>query len=256
MFTGIVEEIGTIVGTRPGGFSIRASDVLDGLGLGDSISVNGACLTATELGPGSFSVDVVPETLRRTNLGSLSEGSRVNLERGVRAGGRLDGHIVQGHVDGTGRVESIREDGGAVMVSIAAGPSIAVKTTIMAPSTSRTRLMKALTLLSIDVQDASTHRGASSVVSRTSTTLIPSTPTAYWMLNVGIQSARSTNCIPETVESKPDQSATARPRVTSEVASAHQRAQVWPRTSRMAAMPRNGTAIRELIRWSERSEVT
>ena len=124
MFTGIVEEIGTIAGTRPGGFSIRASDVLDGLGLGDSISMNGACLTATELGPGSFSVDVVPETLRRTNLGSLSEGSRVNLERGLRAGGRLDGHIVQGHVDGTGRVESIREDGDAVMVSIAAGPSI------------------------------------------------------------------------------------------------------------------------------------
>ena len=124
MFTGIVEEIGTIVGTRPGGFSIRASDVLEGLGLGDSISVNGACLTATELGPGSFSVDVVPETLRRTNLGSLSEGSPVNLERGLRAGGRLDGHIVQGHVDGTGRIESIREDGDAVMVSIAAGPSI------------------------------------------------------------------------------------------------------------------------------------
>ena len=124
MFTGIVEEIGTISVAGPGGLTIHASEVLEGLGLGDSVSVNGACLTATDLGPGSFSVDVVPETLRRTNLGSLSEGSPVNLERGVRAGGRLDGHIVQGHVDGTGRIESIREDGDAVMVSIEAGPAI------------------------------------------------------------------------------------------------------------------------------------
>lgn len=124
MFTGIVEEIGTVAAIRPGGFSIKASKVLEDLGVGDSVSVNGACLTATELGPGTFSVDVVPETLRRTNLGLLSGGSPVNLERGVRAGGRLDGHIVQGHVDGTGRIESIREDGDAVMVSIVAGPAI------------------------------------------------------------------------------------------------------------------------------------
>ena len=124
MFTGIVEEVGAIAGTRPGGFSIRASKVLDGLAVGDSVSVNGACLTVTERDSGSFSVDVVPETLRRTNLGALSEGSPVNLERGVRAGGRLDGHIVQGHVDGTGRIESVRDDGDAVMVAIEAGPSI------------------------------------------------------------------------------------------------------------------------------------
>ena len=124
MFTGIVEEVGAVAEVRPGGLTIRASRVLEGLGLGDSVSVNGACLTATELGPGSFSVDVVPETLRRTNLGSLSEGSPVNLERGIRAGGRLDGHIVQGHVDGTGRIESIRKDGDAVIVFIEAGPSI------------------------------------------------------------------------------------------------------------------------------------
>lgn len=124
MFTGIVEEVGTVVEVTPGGLTIGASRVLEGLGLGDSVSVNGACLTATGLGPGSFSVDVVPETLRRTNLGSLAEGSPVNLERGVRAGGRLDGHIVQGHVDGTGNIESISEDGDAVMVSIEAGPSI------------------------------------------------------------------------------------------------------------------------------------
>lgn len=124
MFTGIVEEVGTVVEVTPGGLTIGASRVLEGLGLGDSVSVNGACLTATDLAPGSFSVDVVPETLRRTNLGSLAEGGAVNLERGVRAGGRLDGHIVQGHVDGTGRIESIREDGDAVMVSIEAGPAI------------------------------------------------------------------------------------------------------------------------------------
>ena len=124
MFTGIVEEVGTVVEVTPGGLTIGASRVLEGLALGDSVSVNGACLTATELGPGSFSVDVVPETLRRTNLGSLAEGGAVNLERGVRAGGRLDGHIVQGHVDGTGRIESVRGDGDAVMVSIEAGPAI------------------------------------------------------------------------------------------------------------------------------------
>ena len=124
MFTGIVEEMGEIAGTRPGGFSILASKVLEGLDVGDSVSVNGACLTVTECGPASFSVDVVPETLRRTNLGSLLEGSPVNLERGVRAGGRLDGHIVQGHVDGVGRVESVGDDGDAVMVTIEAGPSI------------------------------------------------------------------------------------------------------------------------------------
>ncbi len=124
MFTGIVEEVGAIAGIRPGGFSIRASKVLEGLDVGDSVSVNGACLTVTERGPGSFSVDVVPETLRRTNLGSLSEGSPVNLERGVRAGGRLDGHVVQGHVDGVGRIESVRDDGDAVMVAVGAAPSI------------------------------------------------------------------------------------------------------------------------------------
>ena len=118
MFTGIVEEVGAIAGARPRGFSIRASKVLEGLDVGDSVSVNGACLTVTERGPGSFAVDVVPETLRRTNLGSLSEGSPVNLERGVRAGGRLDGHIVQGHVDGVGRIEAVRDDGDAVMVAI------------------------------------------------------------------------------------------------------------------------------------------
>ena len=124
MFTGIVEEVGAVAGVRPGGFSIRASKVLEALDIGDSVSVNGACLTVTDLGPGSFSVDVVPETLRRTNLGSLSEGSPVNIERGIRAGGRLDGHIVQGHVDGTGMIESIREDGDAVMVMIEAGPPV------------------------------------------------------------------------------------------------------------------------------------
>ncbi len=124
MFTGIVEEIGVVAAVRSGGLAIRASNVLDGLSVGDSVLVNGACLTATELGPHSFSLDVVPETLRRTNLGSLAEGSPVNLERGVPAGGRLDGHIVQGHVDGTGRIKSIREDGDAVMVTIETGPSI------------------------------------------------------------------------------------------------------------------------------------
>ena len=124
MFTGIIEEMGRVDAAKPHNLSISASKVLDDLSLGASINVNGACLTVTRLDQRSFDVDVVPETLRRTNLGSLASGSRVNLERPVPAVGRLDGHVVQGHVDGTGRIESVREDGTALSVRVALRPEL------------------------------------------------------------------------------------------------------------------------------------
>ena len=106
MFTGIIEELGTVVtaGTR---LSVGCSTVITGASVGDSIAVNGVCLTAAELRPDSFSADLAPETLKRSNLGDLRPGSRVNLERPLSAGGRLNGHIVQGHVDGTGEFLSL-----------------------------------------------------------------------------------------------------------------------------------------------------
>ena len=116
MFTGIVEEVGNVRASEQGRLTIAAHTVMPTLELGGSISVNGACLTVTSLQAGEFTVDVVPETLRRTNLGSVSLNSPVNLERPLRADGRLDGHIVQGHVDGTGIISDISADGEALMV--------------------------------------------------------------------------------------------------------------------------------------------
>ena len=124
MFTGIVEEVARVEAVRPGGLTVAASRVTADIGVGDSISVNGACLTLTSRNEASFSVDVVPETLRRTNLGSLVAGDPVNLERAVAVGGRLDGHIVQGHVDGTGTVESISAEGDAWLIRIRAPSAI------------------------------------------------------------------------------------------------------------------------------------
>jgi riboflavin synthase len=115
MFTGIIEELGFVVACdlRDAGarITIGCSSILQDATLGASIAVNGACLTAVELGEDRFSADLAPETLRRTNLGDLAEGSPVNLERPLRAGSRLDGHFVLGHVDGTARVESLDELG-------------------------------------------------------------------------------------------------------------------------------------------------
>ena len=124
MFTGIVEEIGTVVRAQPTRLAISARGVLEGMGLGDSIAVNGACLTAAELLGDGFSVDVMPETLRRTNLGSLSPGGRVNLERALQVGGRMGGHFVQGHIDGTGRVLSLAPEDEAVIMRVSAPPEI------------------------------------------------------------------------------------------------------------------------------------
>lgn len=107
MFSGIVEEIGTVKASSPGRLAISATEVLQGTKLGDSLAVNGACLTVTALDGKSFSVDVTPETLQRTNLGSLVPGSPVNLERALALGGRLGGHLVQGHVDATGKIISL-----------------------------------------------------------------------------------------------------------------------------------------------------
>ena len=118
MFTGIVEEVGTVRAAGQGRLAITACKVMPTLEIGGSISVNGTCLTVTVLEADEFSVDVVPETLRRTNLGLLNPNSPVNLERPLRADGRLDGHIVQGHVDGTGTIGGISDDGEALMVRI------------------------------------------------------------------------------------------------------------------------------------------
>ena len=124
MFTGIVEELGTVGSIKSGVLIVDASLVLEDLDVKDSICVNGACLTVTGLTGKGFQVDVVPETLRRTNLGELTSGSKVNLERSLQMGGRLGGHIVQGHVDGTGKISSIEEDGDAYLYSFTVSPEL------------------------------------------------------------------------------------------------------------------------------------
>ena len=111
MFTGIVEELGTVQAYQPHAAGARivigCIEVLKDTTLGASIAVNGVCLTAVEMTKGSFAADLAPETLARTNLGTLRPGSRVNLERPVTPATRLSGHIVQGHVDATGELLSI-----------------------------------------------------------------------------------------------------------------------------------------------------
>ena len=104
MFTGIIEELGTVVSLSAGRLAVRCSTVREDLREGASIAVNGVCLTAVDPRPDSFSADLAPETLRRSNLSDLRPGSRVNLERPLSPTGRLSGHIVQGHVDGTGEL--------------------------------------------------------------------------------------------------------------------------------------------------------
>ena len=120
MFTGIVEETGSVARLEPPRLTVKAEKVLEGLKPGDSISINGTCLTVVELGPQTFSADLAPETLRRTSLGSLAEGGVVNLERAVAVGDRMGGHIVQGHVDGTGRITSIRPEEDCVIIRVRA----------------------------------------------------------------------------------------------------------------------------------------
>jgi riboflavin synthase len=120
MFTGIVEEIGMVRGVSPGSLSIEAKKVLGDVKPGDSIAINGACLTVTSINNDNFSVDVVPETIRRTNLGKLHYGDMVNLERAILAEGRFGGHFVQGHVDDVGKVLSLQSEEGASIAKISA----------------------------------------------------------------------------------------------------------------------------------------
>ncbi|MFC2035670.1 riboflavin synthase [Chloroflexota bacterium] len=124
MFTGIIEEVGRVISAQSGKIVIAAGDVLKGLELGGSVAVNGVCLTVTSFNTGSFSVDIMSETLKRSNLGLLSTGDRVNLERSLVLGGRLGGHLVQGHIDATGRVSSVRWDSGAMIIRCEAPPEV------------------------------------------------------------------------------------------------------------------------------------
>ena len=128
MFTGIVEEIGTIKkvekGAKSSKLTIEGAKIFDDLKLGDSVAVNGVCLTVTEYTKNTFTADVMNETLSRSNLGDLKNGSRVDLERAMAADGRFGGHIVSGHIDGTGRIVKTEKDDIAVWYTIAADKKI------------------------------------------------------------------------------------------------------------------------------------
>ncbi len=128
MFTGIIEETGTVCRLVQTPHQCRlvltARKVLEGTKIGDSIAVNGVCLTVTDLTENSFTADVMPETLRRSSLGYLKAGSTVNLERAMAANGRFGGHIVTGHIDDTGTIRSMQPEGNAVLVIISASPKL------------------------------------------------------------------------------------------------------------------------------------
>lgn len=128
MFTGIVEEKGIIrslnINGSSGTIRIESRKVLEGTSIGDSIAVNGICLTVTSMGDGFFTADVMAETVRRSSLGILSQGSEVNLERAMAANGRFGGHIVSGHIDGTGTVRSLVREENAIWVTIDTPPEI------------------------------------------------------------------------------------------------------------------------------------
>ena len=129
MFTGIVGEMGTIEATSatPDGARLRLSapDTAPGCAIGDSVAIDGCCLTVVETGGGALEFDAVAETLRRTTLGSLRPGDRVNVEAALRMGDRLGGHWVQGHVDGVGEVTAVEPDGDGVRVTFAAPEAVA-----------------------------------------------------------------------------------------------------------------------------------
>jgi len=124
VFTGIIEEVGKVTSAQPGSLVIAVSEVLRGIEPGGSIAVNGVCLTITSFSTNSFSVDIMPETKERTNLGLLSTGDRVNLEMPLVLGGQLGGHLVQGHVDATGRVASVAWDGEAMLIRFEVPPEV------------------------------------------------------------------------------------------------------------------------------------
>lgn len=120
MFTGIIEELGTLKSLNGGRIEITCEKILEDVKIGDSISTNGICLTVTDFAENFFAADVMPETLRRTSLEELNIGGAVNLERAMKVGDRFGGHIVSGHIDGTGKISNIRTDGNAVFINISA----------------------------------------------------------------------------------------------------------------------------------------
>ena len=128
MFTGLIEEIGEVKhivkGLKSAKITISASYVLNGVKIGDSISTNGVCLTVVAFTKDTFAVDVMPETMKRSNLKNLKFGSKVNLERALKLGDRLGGHIVSGHIDGVGIINNMEKDDNAIWVSIKADSDI------------------------------------------------------------------------------------------------------------------------------------
>ncbi len=128
MFTGIIEQRGSVAAAERGDQALRVvleTGSLDDIGVGDSIAVNGVCLTAVEVAPGRVTVDIVKETIDRSTLGGLTPGDPVNLERPMPADGRFDGHIVQGHVDGLGRITRIVPEGEGVRFGVEVPASLA-----------------------------------------------------------------------------------------------------------------------------------
>ena len=120
MFTGIVEETGRLKSLNGGRIEITCAKILSDIKIGDSINTNGICLTVTDFAKDYFAADVMPETLRRTSLEELNIGGAVNLERAMKVGDRFGGHIVSGHIDGTGKISNIRTEGNAIFINVSA----------------------------------------------------------------------------------------------------------------------------------------
>jgi riboflavin synthase len=128
LFTGLIEDIGIIKsivkGETSASITVKAQNILNDLKIGDSISTNGVCLTVTSFSSDAFDMEVMPETIRRSNLRNLKKGDNVNLERAVKVGDRLGGHIVSGHIDGIGYIEEIKEEDNAVWIKVKASSEV------------------------------------------------------------------------------------------------------------------------------------
>lgn len=120
MFTGIIEEVGRLKNLDSGRIEIFCEKILSDMKIGDSISTNGVCLTVVDFSENFFAADIMPETFRKTSLAEISAGGVVNLERALRVGDRFGGHIVSGHIDGTGKILNIRAEGNALFINISA----------------------------------------------------------------------------------------------------------------------------------------
>ena len=161
MFTGIIEEVGKLKNFDGGRIEIDCAKILEDVEIGDSISVNGICLTVTNFGKDFFTADVMPETVRKTSLSEVQVGGVVNLERAMKIDDRFGGHIVSGHIDGTGKILSIRPEGNAVFIDVAAQSNIlrqiAAKGSV------------ALDGISLTVVDATTEKFSVSMIPHTLT---------------------------------------------------------------------------------------